>query len=88
MDTATGKVKLLNGAFFGKTTPFSKSGYNKQILPDDLHSISAYISYYSSMNNTWTYTLFLTSVLTTDFISVDYNDLSYRWCTIYQALIW
>ncbi|MDJ1469260.1 DUF6268 family outer membrane beta-barrel protein [Xanthocytophaga flava] len=75
IDTTTGKVKLLNGAFFGKKTPFSNSGYNKQILPDDLYSISAGISYYASINKTWAYTLFLNSALNTDFISVDYNDL-------------
>lgn len=75
IDTVNGKVKLLNGAVFGKHTALSNTGFNEQILPDDLYSISAAVSFYSVLNRKWAYTLFLNSALNSDFLSVDYNDV-------------
>ncbi|MGN7785840.1 DUF6268 family outer membrane beta-barrel protein [Niabella sp. 22666] len=75
IDSTSGKVKLLNGAMYGKYTSFASSGFNKQILPEELYSISAGISYYATLNRKWAYTLFLNSAVNSDFINVDYNDL-------------
>lgn len=75
IDTVSGKVKLLNASIYAKQTSFSNSGFNKEILPDELYSVSAGISYYSSMNEKWAYTLFLNSAINSDFIEIDYNDL-------------
>ncbi|NBL65588.1 hypothetical protein GV828_10280 [Flavobacterium sp. NST-5] len=75
IDTTTGKVKLLNGAFFGRQTSFSNSGYNQEILPDNLYSISAGVSYYATMNNRWAYTILASASMNTDFIAVDFNDV-------------
>jgi len=68
-------VKLLNGAIFGKYTSFSNTGFNEQILPDDLYSLSAGISYYATLNRKWAYALFLNAAVNSDLIAVDYNDL-------------
>lgn len=74
IDTSTRKVKLLNGAFWGRRTSFSNSGYNEQILPEELYSISAGLSYYSTINNKWAYTLLFNAALNTDLIAIDHND--------------
>lgn len=75
IDTLTGKVRLLNAAVFTKKTSFSNTGFNREILPNDLYSLSAGLSYYSTMNQKWAYTLFLNSALNSDFSAVDYNDI-------------
>lgn len=75
IDSTSGKAKLLNGAIYGKYTSFSSSGFNKQILPDNLYSMSAGISYYATLNHKWAYTLFLNAAVNSDFINLDYNDL-------------
>lgn len=75
IDTVTGKVNLLSAAVYAKQTSFSNSGFNKEILPEELHSISAGVSYYSSINPKWAYAVFVNSALNSDFIEIDYNDL-------------
>jgi len=75
IDTVTGNVKAISGTVFGKYTRLSNSGFNELILPDELYAIGTGVSYYSTMNARWAYTLFLNAALNTDFIAVDYNDL-------------
>ncbi|SDF59489.1 hypothetical protein SAMN04487996_111224 [Dyadobacter soli] len=56
-------------------TNFSRTGYNKLILPADLYCINVGLYYYSTLNQKWAYNVFLNTALNSDFKEVDKNDL-------------